>query len=111
MASLNFLHSVPVPSQPTCWERLALLPLLTIYHRFRKKSSSGSSNMLRFRQLAPQADWEQTAAPPQPRPSGGSLSFSPVASHRTLHTLCLPSWNSQVFYLLLLQTMGSIPCI
>ena len=67
--------------------------------------------MFRFHQFAPQTDSELTAVPPKPRPSGWLPSLSSVSCHCTLHTSCLPSRNSQVYYLLLLQTMGSIPRI
>ena len=45
MAPLHPQHLVPIPQQPTSWERLALLLLPTIFHLSRKKSYSGSSNV------------------------------------------------------------------
>ena len=53
-----------------------------------------------FATLPLRQTWSQLQFLFQPRPSDRSPSLSTVSSHCTLHTPCLPSWNSQAHYLL-----------
>ena len=82
--STNFLYLFP-----TFVARITQLPMLCPVLRCPG-----------FATLPLRRTWNRLQFLPQPRPSGRSPSLPTVPSHRTFHTPCLPSWNSQVHYLL-----------
>ena len=53
-----------------------------------------------FSTLLLRQTWSQLQFLFRPKSSGRSSSLSTVSSYCTLHTPCVPSWNSQVHYLL-----------